>query len=175
MGILHLSHPISNTQYPVPNLRQAERTAGVSPTHTWLNFYGPATWPDAADTPLAVGTVVLAVAPGDVVCGATAVTRVGQYGLLPCYGDDPATPLDEGAQPGDVIRLLVAGQTLGEAVWTGDRARRWLLLGEAGDMYRYYLPIILQSGGAAEAERQPAALPPARRWLPLIGNADGVK
>jgi len=42
-------------------------------------------------------------------------------------------------------------------------------------MYRYYLPIILQSGGAAEAERQPAALPPARRWLPLIGNADGVK
>ncbi len=72
-------------------LRQAERAAGVSPTNMWLDFYGPAMWPDAPDTALAVSTVVLAIAPDGAICGATVVTRAGQYGLLACYGDDPAT------------------------------------------------------------------------------------
>jgi len=52
-----------------------------------------------------------------VVCGAATIARAGQYGVLPCYGDDPTTPDDEGAQAGDTIRLQVNGQVLAARSW----------------------------------------------------------
>lgn len=180
-----LTAPITETEVgPAPaerlaRLRQAERAAGVSPTNTWQDFYGSAVWPDASGAPLAVDTLVTAVDPGGVVCGATLVTRVGQYGLLPCYGDDPGTTLDEGAQPGDVIRLMVEGQTLGEVVWTADRARRWLPLPSLGEVKprRLYLPLIVQPQGRSEAEAQetPAVRQALRQWLPLMWGIGGAE
>ena len=111
----------------------------MTPTHTWANFYGLAHWRDG--TLLPVGTTVLALDPDGVVCGATVVTREGQYGLLACYGDDSTTPEDEGAQPGDTIRLVVDGQVLAMGTWTAYGDRQWRPLGRV-DLWQLYLPLI---------------------------------
>jgi hypothetical protein len=129
----------SNIQYPISNMREAERATGVTPTNTWANFYGPAHLPDGS--PLPVGATVLALDSDGVVCGATLITHEGQYGLLACYGDDPTTPEDEGAQPGDTIQLLVEGQVLAVGTWTAHGERQWRALGKV-DLWQVYLPLI---------------------------------
>jgi hypothetical protein len=131
--------PGSTIQSPIRNIRQAEQVAGATPAPTWVNFYGTAYLPDG--TPLPVGTTVLAVDPNGVVCGATPVTQAGQYGLLACYGDDPMTPEDEGAQPGDTVRLIVDGQVLGTAVWTAHGERQWVALG-ATSVWKVWVPFV---------------------------------
>jgi hypothetical protein len=131
--------PIPNIQYPIPSIRQAERATGVTPTHTWVNFYGTAHQGDG--TPLSVGATVLALDPDGVVCGAAVVTIKGQYGLLACYGDDPTTLEDEGAWPGDTIQLVVDGQVLGMGMWTARGDRQWRPLGKV-DLWQLYLPLV---------------------------------
>ncbi len=84
---------------------------------------------------------MLALDPDGVVCGATVITTEGQYGLLACYGDDPTTPEDEGAQPGDTIQLVVDGQVLGGGTWTERGDLLWRPLGKA-DLWQLYLPMI---------------------------------
>ncbi len=130
---------IGDSQYPIANIRQAERAAGVTPTHNWVNFYGTA---DASDgTPLPVGTTVLAIDSDGVVCGATLITTEGRYGLLACYGDDPTTSGDEGARPGDTIQLVVDGEVIGRGMWTEHGGRQWRSLGKV-DLWQVYLPLI---------------------------------
>jgi len=111
----------------------------VPPSPTWVNFYGAAYLPDG--TPLPVGTTVLALDTDGVVCGSTVVTIEGQYGLLACYGDDPTTPENEGAQPGDTIQLVVEGQVLGVGTWTEHGDCHWRPLGKV-EMWQVYLPLI---------------------------------
>ena len=139
LGSGYSRSPAPNIQYPISNIRQAERSAGVTPTHTWVNFYGTAHASGGA--PLPVGATVLALDPDGVVCGATVVTTEGQYGLLACYGDDPTTLEDEGAQPGDVIQLVVDGQMLGKGTWTAHGDRQWRPLGKV-DLWQLYLPLV---------------------------------
>jgi hypothetical protein len=139
LGIGYSQSPTSTIQSLISNTREAERAAGVTPTQTWVNFYGLAHWPDG--TPLPVGTTVLAVDPNGAVCGATPVTQAGQYGLLACYGDDPTTPEDEGARPGDTIRLVVNGQVVGMAVWTTHGDRQWVALG-AMSVWKVWVPFV---------------------------------
>jgi uncharacterized repeat protein (TIGR01451 family) len=77
-------------------------------------------------TPVPTGTVVLAVDPQGVVCGATMVWQPGQFGLLACYADDPqTTDVDEGGVPGDSIQLMIWPDDilLGEGVWMGHGGR----------------------------------------------------
>jgi uncharacterized repeat protein (TIGR01451 family) len=107
----------------------AEWLAGVQPTYAWANFYGELALPGG--TPVPTDTIILAVDPQGVICGATMVWEPGMYGLLACYGDDPQTVADEGAQPGDVIELFVSsdgaqpdGQFVGTGLWTG-HGERW--------------------------------------------------
>jgi subtilisin-like proprotein convertase family protein len=133
--------PTADTQYLISNMREAERAAGVNPTSTWVNFYGTARWEDGI--PLPVGATVLALDPDGVVCGATVVTQEGQYGLLACYGDDPDTPEDEGAQPGDTIQLVVEGEVVGRGMWKAHGDCQWTPLGKV-DMLQLYLPIIFK-------------------------------
>jgi hypothetical protein len=121
---------------------EAEQDYGamdVIPTSTWVNLYGSARGSDGA--PLAVGSVVKVVDPEGVTCGAARVTTEGQYGLLPCYGDDSTTPADEGAQPGDPIQVMVDGQVLGEGTWTAHGERQWRPLGKV-DRWNVYLPVV---------------------------------
>jgi hypothetical protein len=71
------------------------------------------------------GDVVEAYDPDGVLCGRFVVKRPGVYGFLHVYGDDPATPQDEGAVAGDVIKFRVNGRVARAAgpepaVWPGD-------------------------------------------------------
>jgi hypothetical protein len=88
-----------------------------------------------------VETTVLALDPDGVVCGATVIAYGGQYGLLACYGNDPTTPEDEGAQPGDTIQLVVEGQVLASGMWTATGERQWVPLGKV-EGWQVYLPLI---------------------------------
>jgi len=110
----------------------------VPPSPIWVNFYGSAHLPDGA--PLLEGVTVLAIDPDGVVCGAAQVRKAGQYGLLACYGDDPTTPEDEGAQPGDTIQLVVDGQVLAMGMWTAHGDRQWRPLGKA--LWQLCLPLV---------------------------------
>jgi hypothetical protein len=80
---------------------------GVVPTDKWVMFYGLESTLNGQ--PLPVGAVIRAYEPQGVVCGHYQVTEAGRYGLMPVYGDDPLTEVDEGAVPGDRIRLTVNG------------------------------------------------------------------
>ena len=126
------------------------------PTNTWVNFYGGAHWPNGRVLPL--GTTVQAMDADGVICGATVITHVGQYGLLACYGDDPTTPADEGAQPGDMIRLMAGGRKLALGTWTshGD-----LQLAPLMSLYqeRLWLPLYLKNSNSALAAGEPIATP----------------
>jgi len=138
-----------------------------------MNFFGPAH--DAGGVPLPVSTTVLALTPAGVLCGATTITRAGQYGLLACYGDDPSTPATDGARPGETIQFQVDGQTLGTGLWRGPGGLQMAALGMA-DLWRLYLPVLMR-----KAERSPAQAPesalaesnPLQRWLPLVGQSGG--
>jgi hypothetical protein len=91
-----------------------------APTPWWMNFYSPDSLGN--DKPLPVGSVVRVCDPQGVVCGQCVVSRAGRYGLMPVYADDPTTPQDEGAVPGDVLQFTVDGRpastTPGVVCWT---------------------------------------------------------
>jgi hypothetical protein len=141
-------------------IRQVERAAGVTPTSTWVDFYGEARQVDGALMP--IGTLITALDPQGIVCGATVVTVAGQYGYLACYGDDPHTAADEGAAPGERIRLMVDGQVLGTGDWTSRGERRRAPLGNVvQEPQRYiYLPLVLQGANLEAPARLLPAEPP---------------
>ncbi len=140
----------------VAQQRDAEQDAGVQPTLAWMNFYGPAILADG--TPLAPGSLVLALDPQGVTCGAAVVTTVGQYGLLPCYGDDAQTTEDEGGAPGDVINIVVEGEVVARGTWL-DHGERELL--PFGQMDSPLPPVTVTP--------EPSPTPPSRViWLPLV-------
>jgi len=90
------------------DLKQVNLVASsVKPTNEWVNFYSQNTL--ANGQPVPVGTLVEAFDPQGTKCGETIVNHVGWYGLLLCYRDDPETPEDEGAEPGDTIAFRVVG------------------------------------------------------------------
>jgi len=140
------------------DIRSVKADTDPTPTATWVNFYGPAFLTDTL--PLPNGSRILALDPDGVVCGAITVTVAGQYGLLPCYGDDPTTPdMDEGAVTGDSIRFLIDGVTAARqplsfnglpisgtqtATWTahGDRWEVALQPRPIEFSYSVYLPLI---------------------------------
>jgi len=83
------------------------RTNDVSPTNTWVDIYGLHSTFDGQ--PLQPGDYVAVFDPSGVQCGEFVVHTSGSYGLLPCYGDDPNTPEDEGAVAGDILHFTING------------------------------------------------------------------
>ncbi len=86
----------------------AVRGGNVTPTNQWVDFYGINN--TYLGSPVPVGAYVAVFDPQGVQCGEFTVTHAGTYGIMPCYGDDPTTPLDEGAVYGDVLRFTINGQ-----------------------------------------------------------------
>lgn len=73
----------------------------------WVDFYGSVT---INGNPAPIGTVVDAYDIDNVKCGTYTVGTIGMYGFLHVYRDDSSTPsIDEGANPGEAIRLTVNG------------------------------------------------------------------
>jgi hypothetical protein len=97
-----------------------------APTNRWVDFYSLASTLDGE--PLPAGTAVTVLDPDGVVCGAFAVTRVGGYGLMPVYGDDPDTAVDEGAVAGDLLEFRLNGVT---ATTPEPDGSRWAEMGVA--------------------------------------------
>ncbi|MBU4511606.1 hypothetical protein KJ830_11255 [bacterium] len=114
MDIGYSRSPVPNIQYPIPNTREAERAAGVTPTHTSSDELHPTPWfvdflgehSTLHGQPLPVGAVVRAYDPSGVLAGRAEVTLSGWY-LLPVYGDDLVTELDEGVESGDSITFTI--------------------------------------------------------------------
>ena len=76
----------------------------VVPTDRWVDFYGLAM---IDGIPVEPGDEVAAFDPDGVLCGVYYVDVPGEYGFMPVYGDDPATPdADEGAEPDDPITFM---------------------------------------------------------------------
>jgi len=144
-GALAASNQVGESQQ-----RPIERD-DVIPTNLWVDFYGSATTADGA--PLAAGTVVRALDPDGVLCGETVISTPGLYGLLPCYGDDPDTSVDEGAVSGDEIRLFIDDAIVGTGVWSGPgQLQEVPILGDPiGPLEQLYLPLIL-TAGSVEAQ-----------------------
>jgi hypothetical protein len=93
----------------------------VVPTEEWADFYGLGNTLNGQ--PLPVGVVIRAYDPQGVVCSQFRGTRAGCYGLMPVYGDDPLTEVDEGAVRGDQIKFAVNGVA---ATVTGPNEPLWV-------------------------------------------------
>ena len=80
------------------------RVITLHPTSWFVDFVGEQS--TLGGQPLPMGAVVRAYDPSGVLAGRAEVTQSGWY-LMPVYGDDPSTELDEGAEAGDTITLTV--------------------------------------------------------------------
>ncbi|HEX9952283.1 MAG TPA: choice-of-anchor D domain-containing protein [Rubricoccaceae bacterium] len=129
---------------------RAEREAGVTATPEWVSVWG-AGLTGADGHPLPVGVRVTAVDPQGTVCGAFDVVADGHLGLMAVYADDPATPEDEGAAPGERVTLRFAGDAATVSF-------TWTAFGDIVDL----------SGTVVAGEDEPGALPNA---FSLDGNA----
>jgi hypothetical protein len=85
-------------------LSSAEGDDELHPTPWFVDFVGEQS--TLGGQPLPVGAVIRAYDPNGVLAGRTEVTLSGWY-LMPVYGDDPMTELDEGAETGDTITFTV--------------------------------------------------------------------
>jgi len=110
-------------------------------TDRWVEFYGLA----AIDgIPVEPGDEVAAFDPDGVLCGVYYVNVAGEYGLMPVYGDDPATPIvDEGAEPGDAITFMLWDASEGHeltptcVVQTGPEPPQWTADGDQWNVDLY--------------------------------------
>ena len=80
-------------------------TQSVTITPQWMNVYGTADLLDGS--PAAIGTLIQAYDPDNVLCGTWEVYSAGLFGYMAIYRDDPLTAVDEGMEEGDTIRFLV--------------------------------------------------------------------
>ena len=105
----------------IPVVSWAQEPASKTDVHmTFLSmdFFG---YIDGA----ARGDSVTVTDPDGVVCGRFEINKAGQYGFLHVYGDDYATPEDEGARLGDILAFSLNGGLLEghDVCWTGDSYR----------------------------------------------------
>jgi hypothetical protein len=111
-------------QETVPN--DAVELSVSWPTNRWVDFYSLESTLDGA--PLPPGSAVMVYDPDGVLCGAFLVDEHGAYGVLPVYGDDPDTEVDEGAQIGDRLEFRINGAS---ATPTGPDDPVWTEMGPA--------------------------------------------
>jgi PKD repeat protein len=77
----------------------------VIPTTEWIDIYCQE--PTLNDEPLMPDDIISAYDPDGTLCGMGYVKEDGSFGFIPIYRDDPYTEMDEGAEPGDPITLLI--------------------------------------------------------------------
>ncbi len=91
----------------------------VIPTNEWIILYCPHAFVDSSGLP--PGAVLTAYDPQGVLCGKALVDTTGKFGPMLVYADDPYTPVDEGATPGDEISFKLNGQQVfptPPVIWT---------------------------------------------------------
>ncbi len=102
----------------------------VRPTYQWVDLF--CKFNALFDgVPVPPGSVIEAFDPQGVLCGQWNVTQHGTFGFMPVYRDDQYTPaIDEGCDPGDLIRVKVDGHLVASVA----DPIHW---GENGDRYEY--------------------------------------
>jgi hypothetical protein len=90
----------------------------VTPTTEWVNFVS--TDSTFLGRSLIVGDRVDIYDPQGVLCGNRIIVSAGALPVTACYGDDPSTPEDEGALPGDALRFEINGVPAGVTVISVD-------------------------------------------------------
>lgn len=99
-----------------PGVALAAGNAGyfgaAAPTPYWTDYLGDFRIEGLAAEP---GDEIAFFDPQGVLCGVYVVPEgsAGQYGIVHVYGDDPATTVDEGASPGEVLTLRVWDSSAG--------------------------------------------------------------
>ncbi|MGA9348355.1 MAG: hypothetical protein WBW48_06060 [Anaerolineae bacterium] len=125
-----------------------QASAGVTPTHKWVDFYSFNTTVNGQ--PIPEGSIVTAYDPDGVKIGERVVEQPGSFGGLSAYGDDVLTPEDEGAEPGDTISFYINGykaMVMGpdEPIWTSFGDLRNVDLAVTHHLgHQVYLPLILK-------------------------------
>ncbi len=129
-----------------PNAPQS--AAGINPTNQWVNFYGFEVLVDGKPAP--IGTTISVYDPDGVKIGEMQIRRAGTYGVLSAYADDPLTPEDEGALPGDRLTFYINGQPAlavgpDQPIWTAPGERHQVNLWIGAAPFRVYIPLILRT------------------------------
>jgi len=104
-GVTNLQEYLNGT---VPVFLRHFAVAGV--TGESMDIYGNLT---IDGLPAAPGDEIAAMDPDGVICGQFTVTEAGQYGFMHVYRDDPLTPVDEGADMGDLLTFRVWDSSVG--------------------------------------------------------------
>lgn len=100
LSVTVISDTVTSVNFNLPE------APSVTPTPFFMNFYGEAS---LNGVPVVAGDIITAYDPAGNACGKITVTTDGNYGIMHCYGDDPGTPEDEGAEDGDSITFRVNG------------------------------------------------------------------
>jgi hypothetical protein len=137
------------------------------PAPEWVNFFSTKSW--YLGKPVPVGAIIAAFDPDGVKCGECTVTQKGKYGLLSCYRDEkppPPTPdpVDEGAEPGDVISFTINGLP---AVATGPDDPIWTSNGDLREV-NLQAPVPAPVGGVIVPVNRQELLAP---WLEMTATA----
>ncbi len=94
---------------------------GITPTYEWINIYCDK--PHLNGVSLAPGDVITAYDPDGVLCGMDVVRADGSFGFMPIYRDDIYSAADEGADPCDIITLMINGEEVYPdplVIWTSN-------------------------------------------------------
>ena len=121
---------ISEVEVVVPSVSTDSQVTGsaplkLRPTFSWMNVFSDGSTINGM--PVQPGDVVTAFDPYGVLIGHFTVVSEGRFGLIALYQDDPATTVDEGADPGDWMTFQINGipaLVLGphEPIWTSNGA-----------------------------------------------------
>lgn len=107
-GVIGLAGSLSLALALCFALLGAASGGSVVPTNTWVDIYGAnSTYLGSA---IPISAYIAVFDAQGVQCGEFTVIKAGAYGIMPCYGDDAASPdVDEGAEPGDLLQFTING------------------------------------------------------------------
>ena len=132
--LLLLAGPISGEEIPVQYM-----------TPYFTEFYDSLTTYNGS--PVAVGSIIEAYDPTNLLIGKWRVTSTGRYGFMNAYGDEPnTTNIHEGAVSGDIIHFKINGKAAtvvsGDNTWThGSRKKVRLDAGSAVAISGWEFPV----------------------------------